>query len=235
MDPDKFDRILLNLLSNAFKFTPVGGRIRCGLEAIGPDRVLLSVQDSGPGVKPEMRATIFERFRQGQTGTTREFGGTGLGLAIAKDFADLHGGSVSVSDAPGSGALFQVELPRYAPEGTYECKAESAPSSGAVPGFLEVVDDFARQEVAEEKSVEEEAPGRPRIMVVEDNAEMRRFITRILGNEYHIIPAGDGEEAVAKAAAEVPDLVVTDLMMPKWAVTAWWRRCAYDPRWLRCR
>ena len=215
MDPDKFDRILLNLLSNAFKFTPAGGRIRCTLEAIGPDRVLLSVQDSGPGVKPDMRATIFERFRQGQTGTTREFGGTGLGLAIAKDFADLHGGSISVSNAPGSGALFQVELPRYAPEGTYVCKAGSAPSSGAVPGFLEVVEDFARQEVAEEESVEEEASGRPRVMVVEDNAEMRRFIARILGDEYHIIPAADGEEALARAAAEVPDLVVTDLMMPK--------------------
>ncbi len=124
VDPDKFDRILLNLLSNAFKFTPAGGRIRCGLEGIGPDRVLLSVQDSGPGVKPEMHATIFERFRQGQTGTTREFGGTGLGLAIAKDFVDLHGGSISVSNAPGSGALFQVELPRYAPEGTYVFKSE---------------------------------------------------------------------------------------------------------------
>jgi PAS domain S-box-containing protein len=216
VDPDKFDRILLNLLSNAFKYTPAGGRIRCGLEAIGPDRVLLSVQDSGPGVKPEMRTTIFERFRQAQTGTTREFGGTGLGLAIAKDFADLHGGSISVSNAPGSGgALFQVELPRYAPEGTYVSKAEPAPSSSAVPGFREVVEDFAQQDVAEDKNVEQEAPGRPRIMVVEDNAEMRRFITRMLGNEYHIIPVADGEEALARAADEVPDLVVTDLMMPK--------------------
>ena len=215
VDPDKFDRVLLNLLSNAFKFTPAGGRIRCGLESIGPDRVLLSVQDSGPGVKPEMRATIFERFRQGQTGTTREFGGTGLGLAIAKDFVDLHAGSISVSTAPGGGALFQVELPRNAPQGTYVSKAESAPSSSAVPGFREFVEDFAQPDVAETASVEEEAPGRPRILVVEDNAEMRRFITRMLGNEYRIIPAADGEEALAKAAAEVPDLVVTDLMMPK--------------------
>lgn len=215
VDPDKFDRILLNLLSNAFKFTPAGGRIRCGLEGIGSDRVLLSVQDSGLGVMPEMRATIFERFRQGQTGTTREFGGTGLGLAIAKDFVDLHGGSISVSNAPGSGALFQVELPRYAPEGTYVFKSESEPSSTAAPGFREVVEDFALQHVREDKSAEEEAPGRPRILVVEDNAEMRELITRILGHEYHVIPAADGEEAVAKAAAEVPDLVVTDLMMPK--------------------
>lgn len=153
VDPDKFDRILLNLLSNAFEFTPAGGRIRCGIEAIGPDCVLLSVQDSGPGVKPEMRATIFERFRQSQTGTTREFGGTGLGLAIAKDFADLHGGSISVSNASGGGALFQVKLPRYAPAGTYVCKAEPAPSSSAVPVFQEFVEDFARQDFAEDKSV----------------------------------------------------------------------------------
>lgn len=214
VDPDKFDRILLNLLSNAFKFTPAGGRIACGIEAIGADRVLLSVQDSGPGVKPEMRATIFERFRQGQTGTTREFGGTGLGLAIAKDFVDLHGGSISVLNAPGSGALFQVELPRYAPEGTYVCKAESSPGSSAMPGFREVVEDLGQPVVDEEKSVAA-APGRARIMVVEDNAEMRRFITRMLGNEYNIIPAADGEEAIARASAQTPDLVVTDLMMPK--------------------
>ena len=215
VDPDKFDRIVLNLLSNAFKFTPPGGRIRCGLEVIGSDRVLLSVQDSGPGVKPEMQATIFERFRQGQTGTTREFGGTGLGLAIVKEFVDLHSGSISVSNAPGGGALFQVELPRYAPVGTYVFQSESELSSTPAPGFCEVVEDSPQQEIAEDMSVGEKAPGRPRIIVVEDNAEMRRFIIRILGNDYQIIAAADGEEAIARAAEEVPDLVVTDLMMPK--------------------
>jgi PAS domain S-box-containing protein len=215
VDPDKFDRILLNLLSNAFKFTPADGRIRCALEAIGQDRVLLSVQDSGPGVKPEMRAAIFERFRQSQTGTTREFGGTGLGLAIAKDFAELHGGSISVSTASGGGALFQVQLPRYAPQGTFVCNSEPAPSSGAGPYFQSFAEDFPAQDVADDKSVRDEGQRRPRILVVEDNAEMRRFITRVLESEHHIIAAAGGEEALARAEAEVPDLVVTDLMMPK--------------------
>lgn len=215
MDSDKFDRILLNLLSNAFKFTPEGGRIRCGLEAIDPDRVLLSVQDSGPGVKPEMSATIFERFRQGQTGTTREFGGTGLGLAIARDFVALHGGSISVSDAPGGGALFQVVLPRYAPEGAYVLKTEASSSNSASSGFQEFVEDFARLDIPRDTGVNEELSTRARILVVEDNAEMRGFITRMLGNEYNIIPAANGEEAIARAEAEAPDLVVTDLMMPK--------------------
>jgi PAS domain S-box-containing protein len=216
VDPEKFDRILLNLLSNAFKFTPVGGRIRCTVEASGPDRVLLTVQDSGPGVKPEVRATIFERFRQAQTGTTREFGGTGLGLAIAKDFADLHGGSIAVSDAPGGGALFQVELPRYAPEGTY-VRGEAAPSDRAAVGIREAVEGLAPKEAVEEATAEEETMrfGRPRVMVVEDNLEMLHYITRVLGQDFQIVPAANGEEALAKAIKQIPDLVVTDLMMPK--------------------
>jgi PAS domain S-box-containing protein len=217
VDPDKFDRILLNLLSNAFKFTPSGGRIRCALELSGEDRVLLSVQDSGPGVRPDMREAIFERFRQAQTGATREFGGTGLGLAIAKDFADLHGGSITVSDQSTGGALFQVEMPRYAPEGTYVRERESVLTARALPALRAAVEELTPAEGANEAVAgEERSPlGLPRVMVVEDNAEMRRFITRILGGEYHIVLAADGEEALAKATAQPPDLVVTDLMMPK--------------------
>lgn len=215
LDPEKFDRILLNLLSNAFKFTPAGGRIRCAIDAVGSDRVLLTVQDSGPGVPSEIRATIFERFRQAQTGTTREFGGTGLGLAIAKDFAGLHGGSIAVCDAPGGGALFQVELPRYAPAGTFVRGPEPAASAGPAQR-VPSLDDLLSADSAEDTIVDQEPPlGRPTVMVVEDNAEMRRFIARVLGDEYHIVVAADGEEAVAKALARVPDVVVTDIMMPK--------------------
>jgi PAS domain S-box-containing protein len=216
VDPEKFNRILLNLLSNAFKFTPPGGRIRCSLEAPSSDRVLVTVQDSGPGVKPEVRATIFERFRQAQTGTTREFGGTGLGLAIAKDFADLHGGGIAVSDAPGGGALFQVELPRYAPEGTY-VRCEPALSDQAAVGIREAVQELAPKKAVEEPTAEEETTrfGRPRVMVVEDSVEMLHYITGVLGQDFQIVPAANGEEALAKAMNQSPDLVVTDLMMPQ--------------------
>lgn len=110
VDRPKFDRILLNLLSNAFKFTPAGGRIRCALERTPGGRVLVSVQDTGPGVEPELRASLFERFRQVERGA-RECVGTGLGLAIAKELVELHGGTLTVTEAPGGGALFQVELP----------------------------------------------------------------------------------------------------------------------------
>lgn len=214
VDPEKFDRILLNLLSNAFKFTPAGGRIRCALEVSGDDRLLLSVQDSGPGVTPEMRATIFDRFRQAQGGTTRDFGGTGLGLAIAKDFVDLHGGTIATTDAPGGGALFQVELPLRAPEGAYVRYAEAPPASGEDGGAVDgAIEELQRTEV--DATEDTRSPDRPLVLVAEDNAEMRRFIAEVLGGEYRVVPVADGAEALTRAIAEPPDLVVTDLMMPK--------------------
>ncbi|MAZ09936.1 MAG: histidine kinase [Sutterellaceae bacterium] len=214
VDPEKFDCILLNLLSNAFKFTPARGRIRCALELSGKDRLLLSVQDSGSGVPPEMHATIFDRFRQAQGGTTREFGGTGLGLAIAKGFVDLHGGTIVTLDAPGGGALFQVEIPLCAPQGTYVRYAEAP----LAPGEDGVVVNCAIEElqrIADDASAQPRSPDRPLVLVAEDNAEMQRFIAEVLGGEYRVVAAADGAEALERALAEPPDLVVTDLMMPK--------------------
>lgn len=213
VDPEKFDRILLNLLSNAFKFTPAGGRIQCALAPSGDDLCLLSVQDSGPGVRPEMRTTVFERFRQAQGGTTREFGGTGLGLAIVKDFVDLHGGTIAVSEAAGGGALFQVELPLRAPGGTYVRRGTTAvPEEGSVATEVAVEE---LQQVGGDATAPRRAPDAPLVLVAEDNAEMRRFIAEVLGSDHRVVAAADGEEALAKAIAEPPDLVVTDLMMPK--------------------
>ena len=213
VDPEKFDCILLNLLSNAFKFTPVGGRIRCALELRGNDRLLLSVQDSGSGVTPEMRATIFDRFHQAQGGTTREFGGTGLGLAIVKDFVDLHGGTIVTLDAPGGGALFQVEIPLFAPQGTYVRYA----AASLAPGEDGVVVNCAIEElqrIADDASAQPLSPDRPLVLVAEDNVEMQRFIAVVLGGEHRVVAAFDGAEALKRALAEPPDLVVTDLMMP---------------------
>ena len=213
-DPEKFDRILLNLLSNAFKFTPPGGRIKCALELSGSNRLLLSVQDSGPGIKPDMRAAIFDRFGQAQGGTTRHFGGTGLGLSIAKDFVGLHGGTISVTDAPGGGALFQVEIPLCAPVNTYVRNAESPlatkeQDTTADLAILELQDDEF------EPHKDTGSSDRPRVLVAEDNVAMLRFVTDVLGNDYCVIPAADGLEALSKAISEPPDLVVTDLMMPE--------------------
>ncbi|TAM12851.1 MAG: PAS domain S-box protein [Nevskiaceae bacterium] len=217
LDPAKFGRVLLNLLSNAFKFTPDGGRIRCLLRAERGARIRLSVQDSGCGVKPEMRKEIFERFRQGQDGTTREFGGTGLGLSIAREFVDLHGGNISVSDAPHGGALFQVELPQYAPAGVRSRvlrDSDSPPvSERANDPATAIIEELRRVDYAEPRVPYER--GAPVVLVAEDNADMQRYLVEVLGGGYRVVAASDGADALAKAVAEVPDLVVTDLMMPK--------------------
>jgi signal transduction histidine kinase len=116
-DADQLESLLVNLLGNAFKFTPDGGRIRCALSAEPPRHAevrpmaVLQVEDSGPGVPADARDTIFERFVQLDTGASRRFGGTGLGLVVARNVAEMHGGTITVTDSPAGGALFEVRLP----------------------------------------------------------------------------------------------------------------------------
>ena len=114
VDADKLQRILMNLLGNAFKFVPPGGRIRCSLRQSSRE-LLLQVDDSGPGVKPELRQAIFERFRQGDGGINRKVAGTGLGLAIAKEFVEMHKGRIEVLDSDLGGARFEVAIPLQSP------------------------------------------------------------------------------------------------------------------------
>jgi PAS domain S-box-containing protein len=110
VDPEKLQRIIMNLLSNAFKFTPVGGIIRCTLEAFGKD-MIFSVEDSGPGVKPELRKLIFKRFTDGDGVRNRHMARTGLGLAIVQEFVRLHHGNIEVMNSDLGGAMFRVKLP----------------------------------------------------------------------------------------------------------------------------
>ncbi len=211
IDAAKYERIVLNLLSNAFKFSPEGGRIRCALTATKDGRILLSVQDSGPGIPVEQRNEIFGRFRQGGDATSHNIGGTGLGLTIVKDFVSLHGGMVVVSDAPGGGALFQVELPSHAPSGTYVSAVTPPFELSSVPfdadaGALEDRSGWAGGDSTHE---------RPRVLIAEDNVDMRCFIGRVLIDEYQISFAADGDQAINQLVEFSPDLVITDLMMPK--------------------
>lgn len=211
IDVEKYERIVLNLLSNAFRFTPDGGRIRCSLSATSADRILLSIQDSGPGIPSEQRGEIFGRFNQGGDVEYLHFGGTGLGLAIVKDFASLHGGMVVVSDAPGEGALFQVELPCHAPPGMYVRSVAMTSQESSVKLHVGAW----RMEDERTWSNDKLEGERPAVLVVEDNIDMRCFIGRVLSDEYQISVAADGEQALAQILASPPDLVITDLMMPK--------------------
>jgi PAS domain S-box-containing protein len=209
-DGEKLQRILLNLLSNAFKFTPDGGSIAVRLHDDG-GMVLIEVQDNGPGVPPEMREAVFERFRQVDGAANRRHGGTGLGLAIVREFSALHGGRVGVTAAPGGGALFAVRLPLKAPAGTSFHDAANR------------LDPVIEQQAAEELATPAASPAAsdtpathdaPLVLVVEDNADMNAFIVDTLRPRYRVASARDGRAGLEQALRLAPDLILADIMMP---------------------
>jgi len=216
VDADKIQRVVLNLVANAFKFTPEGGRIRCAVRSDG-GRFLLEVADSGPGVPPEHRESIFERFRQLDGGSTRRFGGTGLGLSIARDFMKLHAGSIQVDVAPEGGALFTAAAPLQAPAAAEVGEPAAAAASVPDPEHFEA----PRQSIQEIRSDDATDPShapddaaRPLVLVVEDNREMNQFIRGVLSARYRTEAAHDGVEALDAVLRLTPDLVISDFMMP---------------------
>ena len=210
VDAGKCQRILINLLSNAFKFTPVAGAVTLSLSAEG-ELAVLRVRDDGPGVPAAMREVIFERFRQGEGGAARRFGGTGLGLAIAKEFADLHGGTIEVGDAPDRGAMFTVTLPLTAPE---DAEIQATPGTLDEGIGRQAVEELRERRGASERSTPVAADA-PLILVVEDNPDMNDFVAEALGRRYRVATAFDGQEGLDKALALCPDLILSDVMMPR--------------------
>lgn len=219
-DPEMLERILVNLLSNAFKFTPDQGvvRVQLGSEA---GMLSLTVADSGPGVRADHRQLIFERFRQSDGGLLRQYGGTGLGLAIVRALVELHRGQVEVSDAPEGGALFLVRLPLRAPPGEVIGEESQAlrRADGALAPAVEVALEGVLNELAAPRQADPDdtglpKPGAAQVLLVEDNAEMRAFVAGVLGSEYQVLISNDGMEGLMKAQALRPDLIVTDVMMP---------------------
>jgi PAS domain S-box-containing protein len=208
VDTEKFRRILLNLLANAFKFTQVGGEIIVTLTSLD-GTAILEVQDNGPGIPPDKREMVFERFSQVDGGTERRFGGTGLGLAIVREFADLHGGSAMVTEAPGGGALFTVTLPLRAPDHVIV----NAPDDVNEELFQQLIPLGEPQRAATHGS--SNVSRVPLILVVEDNVDMNGYITSLLGRHYRVASAFDGEEGLAMACSLKPDLLISDMMMPR--------------------
>lgn len=210
LDAEKMQRVLLNLLSNAFKFAPNNGRVACRLRA-DAGRIRITVDDNGRGVPLDLREVIFERFRQGEEGATRRYGGTGLGLAIVKEFLQLQAGTVQVGESPDGGARFEIELPLQAPAGAkiHEDKGNIEPPVTLAAQLIQAL----QPESPAEKSPED--PQQPLVLVIEDNKEVNRFIAETLSSHYRVSCAYDGREGLIRALALKPDLIVTDIMMPK--------------------
>ena len=223
-DADKLDTIITNLLSNALKFTPGGGQVRVHASRAEAD-VRIAVTDTGAGIAPEHQHRIFERFVQLDGSASREFSGTGLGLALAKELVELHGGTIGLESRPGEGSAFWFTLP---------LAAASRPGAPAAPRTAaQRVCRFA--DLTTVPRVAEPAPrpvaggDAPLILVVDDTAELREFLYAILSEHYQVLAAADGAEGLRLAREHLPDLILSDVMMPELDGYEFCRRMKGDP------
>jgi signal transduction histidine kinase/ligand-binding sensor domain-containing protein/DNA-binding response OmpR family regulator len=200
IDKEKVESILYNLLSNAFKFTPPGGDIQFRVEyhqQPAPTCEII-VADTGKGVSAAEKGKIFDRYYQVAQAEPGKYMGTGIGLAFVKDLVELHNGSILLEDNQPQGSVFTITLP---------AKAASQPEEE--PGEME---DYQPEELAEE--ADNEQAELPIVLVVEDNEELNQYLCKVLSKSGDVIAARDGKEGLEKAFQTIPDLVVSDVMMP---------------------
>ena len=230
-DLERVERVFLNLLSNATKFTPPGGHVTVRVREGGP-RAMVVVQDDGPGFPPEKAEQIFERFYQVDMGGTRRYGGTGIGLALAKEIVELHGGRIWAES--GSGARFTVELPRDREHFRAEVldrrgaqrdlggSGQRANDRGLMDFAVQMAarDEYRLLDIAE--ATERRASMRdadehlrPHVaLVVDDTPDIIRLVHGALRSHFKVLAAEDGLKGFEMAVRERPSLIVSDLMMP---------------------
>jgi signal transduction histidine kinase/DNA-binding response OmpR family regulator len=212
-DPDLVEKVLVNLLGNAFKFTPPGGRISLSVsdEAVAGRKgeVVTVVRDSGPGIAAADLPHVFERFYRAESASAQA--GAGIGLALARDLVELHAGAILVESTV-EGATFTVRLPlgraHLRDEDVVAGEAERiehAPPADELDGAVPPPEAVSPQPLPGEA---------PTILVVDDNAEVRAYLTRHLARRYRVVAADDGESGLRAVRSLLPDVVVSDVMMP---------------------
>jgi len=255
LDTDKYEKILFNLISNAFKFTGEGGRIEvmvsshqftfgiqqsAVIEKIEPDKptsdfrlpasglpgpcVSLTISDTGSGIPPEKLPHIFDRFYQGDDNNSKNQEGTGIGLALTKELVELHHGTISAESELNKGTTFTLTLPigkdHFKPE-DFISVVEPERNEGDPFTVVEqesfadiIIEPESNKEKIEEEVINEDDI-KPLLLVVEDNADMRYYIRSNISGEFWLTEAEDGEQGYEKAIDKVPDLIISDVMMPK--------------------
>lgn len=206
IDREKLEVIINNLLSNAFKHIEESGRIEAGLYE-EEDEILLTVSDNGPGIAKTDIDFVFDRFYRGENSVMQ--GSSGIGLALVKQFAELHKGSVSVVSEPYQNTQFTITLPKgsahLSADEIVETQKEDKKSNYA-DTFIKTI--FSGTQNPSVASAE-------RILVVEDNTELNSYLVNLLSSAYRVESARDGEEGFEKALKLIPDLIISDVMMPR--------------------
>lgn len=206
-DIEKLERVVFNLLSNAFKFTPVKGRISFTMR-ISDNELIIRVGDTGRGISPENLKNIFVRFYQVDKVRPE---GSGIGLSLAKAFVELHEGTLSVESEEHKGTVFTITLPvRHVEKGASQESLEvSARSARDVATLIDDID-----EVPASADNEDNDAAKPLLLVIDDNEDIRLMIRELLKEDYRLATAADGNEGIRLATRFVPDLIICDVMMP---------------------
>ena len=235
-DPDHLDRALSNLLSNAFKFTPDGGAVRVTVTADDASARIV-VRDSGPGIPAADLNLVFDRFHRARTAGTQP--GTGIGLALAKELVTLHGGTIAVESEEGFGSTFTVTLKRGPAHLAPEQIADDAPGAPWTPRAgaqqlapaLVSATEPPNDRAAAGGTVDQphDADDVTTVLVVDDNAEVRAYVKQHLAPRYRVLEAVNGEQGLEIARRLLPDLVLSDVMMPGMDGYALCRALKSDP------
>ncbi len=229
VDRDMWEKIVLNLLSNAFKFT-LQGEIEVRLEPVD-GQIQLTVRDTGVGIPAEELPRMFQRFHRIEDSRGRTHEGTGIGLALVQELVKLHAGTVSVVSVVGQGSTFRVAIPlgnAHLDPGRVGKAPEVGSTSVTPAAFVEEASRWLPDEAQPDGQVPElredsaspdrptaEAQQKPRILWADDNADMRAYVGRLLGDRFDVTTVPDGKAALDSARARKPDLVLSDVMMPR--------------------
>ena len=205
-DEEKLQQVITNVLSNAFKHTGESGKIHVSLDASSTTAVIL-IRDTGSGIAAADLPYIFDRFYQG--GTTSAASGrtsSGIGLALAKELIEMQKGSISVESTPGFGSLFRIQLPLKT-DAVPELTVSSEVASNGYPLLHQKLERFDVEQ-QNEKEV-----GKLVVMFIEDNPEVRAFVAMSLSEQFHVIEMASGKDALSHLERELPDLILSDVMM----------------------
>ena len=223
-DPDKMEKIFYNLISNAIKFTSANDEIKVSINitpsyhppfnkgANEEGSVEIKIKDTGIGIAEERLPNIFNRFYQADASSTREHEGTGIGLALTKELVELHKGNISANSKEGEGSEFLISLPlgdiNLGKEQLVE--TQNKYSSGKIYNGTELTEKLAVSSIEYQASSKNEL-----ILIVEDNTDVRTYIKEQIQDDYKVFEASNGEEGIINAKEKIPDLIITDVMMPK--------------------
>ena len=225
-DADKLEKIMTNLLSNAFKFTPENGKVECSVGLLEKDQkkktdmLEIVVKDSGCGIPLEQLGKVFERFYMADNNSNTGMGGTGIGLSLTKELITLQHGEIELESKVNEGSRFRVLLPLgkdHLNSHEFELKRTDEDKIFSMipkPHYKQEKNTDRQEDKHIDEHIDEETD-KPIVLIIEDNAEIREHVRENLGDEYLVKEAADGKEGLEKSMFLVPDLVLSDIMMPK--------------------